>query len=232
MCGRFTVRTPSSEVARIFRTAGTPPPAKPRFNVTPSQDVLGVRFNPQDGLRHLDPLHWGLVPIWAKDTSIGNKLTNARAESVAEKPSFRDAFAKRRCIIPADGFYEWQRREGAKQPFAIVPRSAGDAASNQPPLFAFAGLWERWKYPATGEILRSFAIITTSPNEVMAPIHDRMPVILDAADWGRWLGEETASQADLLGLLKPAPADIMRAYPISSRVNSPKFDDESLLTPL
>jgi len=191
-----------------------------------------VRFNPQDGLRHLDPLHWGLVPIWAKDTSIGNKLTNARAESVAEKPSFRESFAKRRCIIPADGFYEWQKTAGAKQPYAIVPSSAGGTPSNQPPLFAFAGLWERWKHPATGEILRSFAIITTSPNTVMAPIHDRMPVILDAGDWGRWLGEEAASQDDLLGLLKPAPADIMRAYPISPRVNSPKFDDESILTPL
>ena len=232
MCGRFAVKILSTDLARLFRTSGTPPVSKPRYNVTPSQDVLAVRFNPQDGLRHLDPLHWGLVPIWAKDASIGNKLTNARAESVTEKPSFRDAFAKRRCIIPADGFYEWQRRESTKQPFAIVPSSAGEASSNQPPLFAFAGLWERWKHPTTSEILRSFAIITTSPNGVMAPIHDRMPVILDPADWARWLGEETASKDDLLGLLKPAPDDTMRAYPISARVNSPKFDDESLLAPL
>lgn len=232
MCGRFAVRTPASEAARIFRTAGVPPKCRPRFNLAPSQDVLCVRFNPQDGLRHLDLLHWGLVPLWAKDPSIGNKLINARAETVAEKPSFRDAFAKRRCLIPADGFYEWQKTDGIKQPFAIVPSSADEPSTNRPPLFAFAGLWERWKHPATGDILRSCTIITTTANSLMAPIHDRMPVILDAGDWGKWLGEETAGKDDLLGLLKPAPPDTMRAYPISPRVNSPKFDDESILAPL
>lgn len=232
MCGRFAVKTPAKDIARIFRATGTPPEIGPRFNLTPSADVLCVRFNPQDGLRHLDPLHWGLVPIWAKDAAIGSKLTNARAESVAEKPSFRDAFAKRRCIIPADAFYEWQKTDGAKQPYAMVPSGSTSAQSNEPPLFAFAGLWDRWKHPTNGDILRSCAIITTSANAVLAPIHDRMPVILDAAHWGQWLGDEAADRDELLALLKPAPPETMRAYPISTRVNSPKFDDESLLAAL
>lgn len=166
----------------------------------------------------MPPLGLGLT--WADNLAIGNKLINARAEGIVEKPAFRDAFAKRRCLIPADGFHEWRKTPDGKQPFAIVPKDE--------PLFAFAGLWERWKDKRTGEITRTCAIITGPPNELMAPIHNRMPVILDRADWARWLGQEDTSKEDLLYLLKPYPAEKMRAYPVSARVNSPKEDDEAL----
>lgn len=225
MCGRFTVRTSPQEVARIFRVERPLPNCPPRFNLAPTQDVLAVRFNPKDGRRHLDLLRWGLVPHWSKDAKGGGKLINARSEGLTQRPTFRDAFAKRRCLIPADGFYEWQVREGgAKQPFAIVPSDA--------PMFAFAGLWEGWKDPGTGEYLRTCTIVTGAANETMAAIHERMPVILPEANWPAWLGETTAEPGELLALLKPFPAGRMRAYPVSTRVNSVRNDDESLLEPL
>ncbi len=189
MCGRFLTRTPATEIARIFRITGAPPVSQPRFN-------------PADGLRHLDPLHWGLIPLWAKDRSIGNKLINARRETIAEKPAFQEIFAQRHCLIPADGFYEWQKTPGGKQPFAILP-----ADGNEPPLFAFAGLWERWRDRATREIVRSCTIITGPANDLMTPIHARMPIILEERDWAKWLGEEPASVDELKGLLVPFEGD-------------------------
>src|SRR5579885_3638421 len=160
MCGRFLNRTPAAETARIFGTTNPVPNFPPRYNLAPTEGVLAVRFNPDDGRRHLDVLRWGLVPIFAKDRSIGNKLINARSESIAETPAFKDAFVRRRCLIPADGFYEWKKGVSGKEPYAVVP--VGD------PLFAFAGLWDRWRDPNTQEIVRSCTIITCPANEALA----------------------------------------------------------------
>jgi putative SOS response-associated peptidase YedK len=227
MCGRLLVRTPTQETARIFRTAGVPPASKPRFNLAPTAGVLCVRFNPADGLRHLGLLHWGLIPLWAKERAIGNKLINARSETITEKPAFKEAFEQRRCLIPADGFYEWQKTPDSKQPFAILP-----AEGSEPPLFAFAGLWERWRDPVSREIVRSCTIVTGPANDLMQPIHARMPIILDACHWAKWLGEAPASRAELRTMLvTPFPSARMRAYAIGTRVNSAAFDHETILQP-
>jgi putative SOS response-associated peptidase YedK len=222
MCGRFLNRLPASETARIFGTAGAVPNWPARYNLAPTQAVLAVRYNPETRERPLDPLRWGLIPFWAKDVKIGATCINAKAETVAEKPAFRDAFKNRRCLIPADGFYEWRKTDGGKVPYAIVPKDG---------VFAFAGLWERWKDPASQEVVRSCTIVTGRPNELVAPIHDRMPVILPPEAWPRWLGEEPATRDELLELLQPYPADRMRAYPISTRVNSVRNDEPALLEP-
>jgi putative SOS response-associated peptidase YedK len=224
MCGRFTVRKSPHEVARIFRTAGVPPNFPPRYNLAPTDEALAVRYNPEDGQCHLDRPRWGLIPIWAKDRKGAAKMINARCETAAKAAPFKDAFAKRRCLVPADGFYEWQKLDAKnKQPFAIVPLDSS--------MFAFAGLWERWRDPASREIVRSFTIITTAANELMAPIHNRMPVILEQAAWPQWLGEADVTQEELRGMFKPFPAERMRAYPISSRVNNVRNDDEEILRP-
>jgi putative SOS response-associated peptidase YedK len=222
MCGRFLNRTPASETARVFGTANALPNYPPRYNLAPTQPALVVRFNPETRERSLDPLRWGLIPFWAKDAKIGYSTINAKAETIAEKPAFRDAFKSRRCIIPADGFYEWQKTTAGKVPHAIMPREGN---------FAFADLWERWKDPASQEIVRSCTIVTGRPNELVAPIHDRMPVILPPETWARWLGEEPASREELLELLKPYPAERMHAYAISTRVNSVRNDEPTLLEP-
>jgi putative SOS response-associated peptidase YedK len=199
MCGRFVISKFPDDVARWFGTTGPLPNSRPRYNVAPTDQVAVVRFNSETKERTLDTLRWGLVPYWAKDVKIGYTTINAKAESVAEKPAFRDAFKSRRCLIPADGFYEWQKlNPKTKQPYAIVMKDRS--------LFGFAGLWERWKDKASGEVGRSFTIITTTPNEVCAPIHDRMPVIVDPANYGKWLGEEPTDPVRLLSLLKPFPA--------------------------
>jgi putative SOS response-associated peptidase YedK len=224
MCGRFLNRTPASETARIFGTTNPVPNYPSRYNLAPTEGVLAVRFNPDDGRRHLDQMRWGLIPLWAKDRSIGNKLINARAEGLAETPSFRDAFAKRRCLIPADGFWEWKKGVSGKEPYAIVPAEGT-------PSFAFAGLWERWRDPATQEVVRSCTIITCAANALLAPIHERMPVILDRAQWSKWLGEDTAKRPDLLKLLVPCPPERMRAYRVGQRVNNVRNDDAALLEP-
>jgi putative SOS response-associated peptidase YedK len=226
MCGRFLASKSPEEVARWFRTRNPVPNAPSRYNVAPSQDVLVVRFNPETRERQLDPLRWGLVPYWAKDVKIGYSLINAKAETVAEKAAFREAFNARRCIIPADGFYEWQTIPGTKtkQPYCIAMKDRG--------LFGFAGLWERWKDRASGEVVRSFSIITTTPNEVCSPIHDRMPVILDPESYARWLGEEPTEPVRLLGMLKPFPAERMEAFPVGPRVGNVKNDDPALIEPL
>jgi putative SOS response-associated peptidase YedK len=189
--------------------------------------VLTVRFNPKTEERTLDALRWGLLPHWAKDLKDGSRMINARAETLATQPAFRDAFKARRCIIiPASGFYEWQKIGVTKQPYAIVPE--GD------PLFAFAALWENWRDRAAGdgaEWIRTCTIITGEPNELVAPIHNRMPVILPREAWSARLGEEPASTAELQALLKPFPAEAMRAYPVSAKVNSVNNDEPSLLEP-
>jgi putative SOS response-associated peptidase YedK len=180
-----------------------------------------VRYNPKTGERSLDLLRWGLVPLWAKDLSFGPKCINARAETVATNKIFRDAFERRRCLVPSDGFYEWQKAGGQTQPYAIVPQEGE--------IFAFAGLWERWRNPADGTILRSFTIVTGLPNELCRPIHERMPVILPKPAWPLWLGEAGATPGEVLSLLIPYPAELMRAYPIGKAVGNVKNDEPGLL---
>ena len=224
MCGRFLNRTPASDTARIFGTSNPVPNYPPRYNLAPTEGVLAVRFAPDDVRRHLDVMRWGLIPLWAKDRSIGNKLVNARSETVEETPAFRDAWARNRCIIPADGFYEWKKTTSGKEPYAIVP-------AEDEPNFAFAGLWARWRDPGTQESVRSCTILTCPPNELVAPIHDDMPVILDRVDWAKWLGEDSAKRQELHKMMKPFPATRMRAYRVGQRVNNVRNDDAALLMP-
>jgi putative SOS response-associated peptidase YedK len=224
MCGRFVLKAPFSELVRLYNITNNVN-LEPRYNIPPTEDIAVVRPDPGGGSRRLDMLRWGLVPYWAKDIKIGFSLINAKAETVVEKSAFRDAFKERCCIIPADGFYEWKKLEAkTKQPYAIMMKDRG--------LFAFAGLWERWKDRSSGQTIQSCTIITTTPNEVCAPIHDRMPAILDPKDYARWLDEEPTEPPHLMMMLKPYPAAAMEAYPVSSRVGSVKNTDAALFEAL
>lgn len=223
VCGRYLNKTPAAETARIFGTTNPLPNLPACYNVAPTQPVLAVRFNPETRERSLDLLRWGLVPFWAKDIAFGARCINAKAETLADKPAFREAFASRRCLIPADGFYEWQKTPAGKVPYAILPKDGP---------FAFAGLWERWRDPQTREIVRSCAIVTGPPNALVAPLHDRMPVILPPDAWPAWLGETLASRNGLLALLRPYPAERMRAYRVGTRVNSVRNDEPALIEPV
>jgi len=196
MCGRFVQKTPLGEIRVLFGASNPVPNAPPRYNAAPTDTLAVVRYNPKTSERSLDLLRWGLVPLWAKDISFGVRCINGRAETLSRTPAFRDAFERRRCLVPADAFYEWQKMGGKTQPYAIVPADGG--------LFAFAGLWERWRNPQDGSILRSFTIVTGAPNELCRPIHDRMPVILPPAAWPLWLGEEDPGPKQLFALLQPS----------------------------
>jgi len=218
VCGRFTVTTPADVVADIFGVDAAPQLA-PRYNVAPTQTVAIVRAG--TGRREMALARWGLIPFWAKDPAIGNRLINARAETVAEKPAFRAAFRKRRCLVPADGFYEWQKRDGAKQPYLIHGR-------DRRPL-AMAGLWESWLGP-DDEPLESFTIITTQANGLMKPIHHRMPVILPAALHDDWLGGGAGDV--LVEMLTPCADDVLIAEPVSTHVNNPRHDDAKCVEPV
>ena len=188
-----------------------------RYNGAPSQELLVIRQNHETGERSLDLLKWGLVPSWSGDPKGGPKPINAMAETVRSKPMFRDAYRKRRCIVPVEGFFEWQATKGGKQPYAIAMKNGAP--------FGLAGLWENWKIPASGDWVRTFTIITVPSNELIARIHDRMPTILRPADYERWLG----SEPDPHDLLITFPSEPMKMWPISKRVNSPRNDDEDLL---
>jgi putative SOS response-associated peptidase YedK len=216
MCGRYELHTQPAALALAFGVP-FPPHMRPRYNIAPMQDVPVIRRTPA-GERELVDVRWGLVPRWAKDPAIGNRMINARSETLADKPSFRTALKKHRCLIPADGFYEWkQTASGAKQPIHI-------GMKDQSP-FAFAGLLERWLSPA-GEVLDTCTIITTQSNALLSPLHDRMPVIVAPVAFDRWLdvaNEDTAS------LFAPYPADAMTYYPVSTRVNSVRNDDAKLI---
>jgi len=194
----------------------------PRFNIAPSQPVAVVA---NDGQNHLDFFVWGLIPSWAKDPQIGNRLINARAETLAEKPAFRAAFRRRRCLVLADGFYEWRQDPGQKSKTPLFIQ----LKSRQP--FAFAGLWEIW-HATDGSEIRSCTIITTQPNEMMAPIHNRMPVILSPEAYPLWLSAEEKDSNQLTQLLVPYPADQMTAYPVSKMVNSPHNDSPEIILPV
>jgi putative SOS response-associated peptidase YedK len=215
MCGRFTLKTSRQVLAEWFKLDSFPE-LRPRYNVAPTQDVPVVRAS-ADGGREVALLRWGLVPSWADDPGIGNRLINARAEGVDTKPSFRTAFKQRRCLVVADGFYEWQPRKGKKQPWLFQVRG-------EP--FAFAGLWERWQHGGEDPV-ESCTLITTEANDLVKPVHNRMPVILPSSVYNLWLDPEVKSADTLLPLLKPFEASLMTAVPVSTRVNNPKFDDPS-----
>ncbi|MCX7427518.1 MAG: SOS response-associated peptidase [Planctomycetia bacterium] len=219
MCGRFTLRAPASVVAEQFSVFAMPP-FTPRFNIAPTQPASVVRMAPE---RELVALRWGLIPGWAKDPAIGPRLINARAETAAEKPAFRAAFRRRRCLVVADGFYEWQRRGKAKQPYFIHLRD------DRP--FAFAGLWESWERPERG-LLETCTILTTEPNALVAPLHDRMPVILPPDAYDTWLDPTNEDVGQLATLLRAYPAEEMAAYPVGSYVNSPTHDGAECIEPV
>jgi putative SOS response-associated peptidase YedK len=214
MCGRFTSLLSPELLTAIYGVL-VPPSLllEPRYNIAPSQPVLVVR---QDisGHRELAPIGWGLIPSWAKDPSLGHSLINARAETVAEKPSFRSAYRHRRCIIPASGFYEWLPVGESKQPWYIK------GSEDQP--LSLAGLWEHWKSP-DGSVIETCTIITTNANELMAPLHDRMPVIFPLESIAAWL-EPNARQDEVTNLLRPCASELLAAYPVSNLVNNPRFD--------
>jgi len=220
MCGRYALKASLPEIARILG-AETAMSDAPRYNIAPTQDVPVCRTRDAQA-RDLVPMRWGLVPAWSKDPANAYRMINARAETVAEKPAFRSAFRRRRCLVPADGYYEWQRARPRKQPYFIHMKDGRP--------FCFAGLWETWR-PEEGEPLHSCAIITTEANEIGKRVHDRMPVILEPGDYDRWL-DPRAEAGALVPLLRPFPDEAMSLYPVSTLVNNPRNDDERCLEPL
>jgi putative SOS response-associated peptidase YedK len=226
MCGRYFRHRSRDELAAAFSARpGDDSQAPIGYNIAPSQIILAVRFNGKSGERVIDGLQWGLVPHFATDRKIAWKLTNARSETVDTLPSYRVAYAKRRCLIPADGFYEWRAIGKAKQPYAFALESQQ--------AFAIAGLWENWRDPSTGHWVRSCTMITTAANELVAAIHDRMPVILEPGSYSRWLGEEPDSLHKLKALLRPYDPSRMVSWPVTRAINKPGgVDDGSLLDPV
>jgi putative SOS response-associated peptidase YedK len=221
MCGRFTLTITPEQLQEAIPGLITPAGMAPRYNIAPSQPVAVV---PNDGQNRLDFYVWGLIPSWAKDPSIGSRMINARGETLVEKPSFRSAFRRRRCLIPADGFYEWRQNPGGKGKTPIYIK----LKSGEP--FAFAGLWENWNSPDGSNIL-SCTIITTTPNPLMEPIHNRMPVILPREAYDRWLEPGEVNPAQLQDLIRPYPAEAMTAYAVSTLVNRPENDLAACIQP-
>jgi putative SOS response-associated peptidase YedK len=219
MCGRYTLTTPVEKLAEEFGFEASSVELPPNYNVAPTQEVAAVLS--EGGERRLELLRWGLIPPWADDPQIGSRMINARSETAPQKPSFRRAFRERRCLIPADGFYEWRRTNGAKQPYYLRMKEGRP--------FAFAGLWESWKANGGPEI-RSCTILTTKPNALAGEIHDRMPVILPAGSYDAWL-DSGAEREELIALLAPYPEDEMEAYPVSRFVNSPQNNDPRCIEP-
>jgi len=220
MCGRFTLTADVSELQSSFPWVNIPPGLSPRYNIAPTQPVAVV---PNDGKNQLDFYNWGLIPSWAKDADIGSRMINARAETLAEKPSFRAAFRRRRCLVLADGFYEWRKgAAGQKTPMFIR------LASGKP--FAFAGLWEFWN-ALDGSSVLSCTIITTQPNSLLQTIHNRMPVILAESAYPQWLDPGEGDLGRLSALLAPYPAEEMAAFPVSPLVNNPRNESPELIQP-
>lgn len=217
MCGRFAITLPAEAMRDMFRTSNPLVNFPARYNAAPTQDLPVIRFNPESGKRALDLLRWGLVPRWAQDTSIGMKAINARSETMAQKPMFRSAFEKRRCLVPMTVFYEWKRSGTKKLPHAFGLVS-GDT-------MAVAGLWERWR-GADGEIVRTFTVVTSPANALVHPIHDRMPVILPPETWPLWLGEEPGAPDSILA---PYPPERMRCWQVGEEVGNVRNDFPTLL---
>ena len=218
MCGRYELHASPAAIALAFGLAA-PPSLEPRYNIAPMQDVPIVRLNAH-GVRELVQVRWGLVPRWAKDPSIGARMINARGETLKEKPAFRTAYRRHRCLLPASGFYEWMARDGGKQPVHIALRDGAP--------FALAGLAERWLGP-DGEPLDTCSIVTTDANDLLRPVHERMPVIVPPDAYARWLDPGVADPAELVA---PYPSDAMRWTPVSTKVGSIRNDDASLIEPL
>jgi putative SOS response-associated peptidase YedK len=223
VCGRYRLSRRKQIVEEHFDTISEEPDWTPRYNIAPTQPVPVIRQNPKEPRRELSLMRWGLIPSWAKDSSGAAMMINARAETAATKPAFRDPLKTRRCLVPADGFYEWQRAGKAKQPYCFEVKEGQ--------LFAFAGLWERWKDP-TGRLIESCSILTTTPNAVTSSVHDRMPVILDRADYDLWLDPGMTNVETVSEILKPYDARSMRCYPVSTWVNHIANDDEGCSTPV
>lgn len=221
MCGRFTLTASAEQIEARFGVP-LPAPYKPRYNIAPTQEILALR-NDQHG-RRVEPLRWGLIPYWAKDPKIAQRLINARAETLFEKPSFRDAVKQRRCLIIADGFYEWrQTPQGKRVPVYVRLRS-------QEP-FGFAGLWESWSSPE-GQTVKTCTIITTEPNELIRPIHSRMPVIVPRELEEFWLDPSPRGRAELERVLRPYKAEEMELFDVSPLVNSPSTDGPECIEPV
>jgi len=221
MCGRFTLTVNPDELEKTFSEYTFPSKFAPRFNIAPTQPVLAI---PNDDKHEADFFVWGLIPMWAKDPAIGNRLINARGETLAEKPAFRGSLKYKRCLILADGFYEWKGAPGrkTKTPFFIHMKD------RKP--FAFAGLWDSWNSP-DGSLIKSCTIITTEPNDLTAIIHNRMPVILHPRDYAKWLDPAPQTPEHLKPLIKPFPAEEMNAFPVSTLVNTPANDSPELIVP-
>jgi putative SOS response-associated peptidase YedK len=223
MCGRFRLSRRKQIIEEHFDTADWQDDWSPRFNIAPTQQVPVIRQHPKEPVRQISTMRWGLVPHWAKDMSSAAGMINARSETAATKPAFRDPLKSRRCLIPADGFYEWKRDGKTKQPFCF------EVSEGQ--LFAFAGLWERWRDPS-GQWVKSCSILTTTPNAVTSNVHDRMPVILDRESYDLWLDPGMQNVEEISALLKPCDARRMRCYPVSTRINSVANDDEECSRPV
>ncbi len=220
MCGRFALATDKKALEMLYEME-IRLDFQPRYNIAPSQEILALRFSSPESGKELVTLKWGLVPFWADDAGIGSRMINARAETAPQKPSFRQSFKKRRLLIPASGFFEWKKQNGVKQPYYICPKKKQ--------LFSLAGLWERWE---KGEMpLETCTILTTGPNDLLAPIHNRMPVIIPSHSYEKWL-DPAADITTLEELLKPYPAEELSAYPVSRQVNNPAQDSPELITPV
>ena len=223
MCGRYRLSRRKQVVEQYFDCPSDEPDWVLRYNIAPTQLVPVILQNPKEPVRELSIMRWGLIPSWSKDSSVAASLINARPETAHEKPAFRDALKSRRCLIPADGFYEWMRTGKAKQPYCFEV--------NEGELFAFAGIWDRWTDPS-GNWIKTCSILTTSPNAVTSAVHDRMPVILDPDGYDRWLDPGMSNVSEISLLLKPYDARLMRCYPVSSRINHVANDDEECSRPV
>lgn len=219
MCGRFTQERPTSDLAEIFAAEDLADDPGSRFNVAPTDEAVVVVQ--RDEHRAIKAYRWGLIPHWADGPKIGNRMFNARAETLASSPVFRDAFRRRRCLVPVDSFFEWRREGTVRQPFRIV------RADGRP--LALAGLWSGWRDPETEEVRRTFTIVTTTPNDLMRPIHNRMPVVVPFDAWDRWLDPALPDLGELQGLLVPAPDEDLEAYPVSRAVNNVRNDGPELI---
>ena len=225
MCGRVRLSSDVSEIKLVFSIPAHRPTPNfaPSWNAAPTDQLPIVRYDAKAGERSLDVLRWGLVPYWAKDIKVGFANINAKAEGIENRPAFREAFQRRRCLVPVDNFYEWKKTPTGKQPYAVA------LADRR--LMALAGLWENWRSPAN-EWVRSFAIVTCPPNELCAELHNRMPVVLGPETWPAWLGEEPADPRQLKDMLAPYPSEGMTCWSVSTRVGNVKNNDPSLIEPV
>lgn len=221
MCGRFTQERPASELAEIFSAEPLVDDPGGHFNVAPTDDALVVVQ--RDERRAVTAYRWGLIPHWAKEAKVGSRMFNARAETITTSPAFRDAFVRKRCLVPVDSFYEWKREGTIRQPYRIVRRD------DRP--IALAGLWAGWRDPSDDVVRRTFTIITTQPNVTLADLHDRMPVIIDEGAWDRWLDPSPDDPGELLGLLVPNERVRLDAYAVSRAVNDVRRDGPDLIAP-